>query len=327
MPNPDPTLEWLLDPSQPAARFLALRDLSGLPANDPDLLAARAAIGERGWAADLLADQDPAGFWVARSDLYRPKYQATLWKTIVLVDLGLTRDDPRLAAAFDLIFAEWLITPEQIRRDSECCASGNLARILILAGYADDWRTGVLLDWIVASQKPDGGWNCFPDGAGTLDGWEPLSALAVLPREAWTPALRQAAERGAQFFLERELHREGDASYAPWFNFHFPAHYYYDLLVGLDILTALGHGADPRLATALAHLNSKQRPDGTWALDAHHPDMNDNAGYRVGPGVTPLVLEPVGEPSKLVTLAARRVLLRSRPTLARPETITINPGK
>ena len=36
-------LAWLLDPADPGPRHLALRDLVRLPADDPELLAARAA--------------------------------------------------------------------------------------------------------------------------------------------------------------------------------------------------------------------------------------------------------------------------------------------
>ena len=37
------TLDWLLDPADPGPRYLALRDLVRLPADEPELLAARAA--------------------------------------------------------------------------------------------------------------------------------------------------------------------------------------------------------------------------------------------------------------------------------------------
>ena len=37
------TLDWLLDPTNPGPRYLALRDLVRLPADEPELLAARAA--------------------------------------------------------------------------------------------------------------------------------------------------------------------------------------------------------------------------------------------------------------------------------------------
>jgi hypothetical protein len=53
------------------------------------------------------------------------------------------------------------------------------------------------------------------------------------------PPLQAGVERSAEYYLERELHIQGER-YEPWYRFHWPVHYYYDLLVGLDCLTALG---------------------------------------------------------------------------------------
>ena len=120
-------------------------------------------------------------------------------------------------------------------------------------------------------------------------------------------------ERGAEFFLERELHRQGDR-YAPWWRFHYPVHYYYDLLVGLDLLTRLGYGEDPRLRTALAHLRKRRRSDGRWNLDAVHPDVEGGMAewYDRHPKQKPRPwgLEAPGTPSRMITLIACGVLDR-----------------
>jgi hypothetical protein len=147
---------------------------------------------------------------------------------------------------------------------------------------------------------------------GVLDAWEGLSAFAAYPRHKWTRGIRDSVERGAEFFLERRLNRQG-RRYGPWFRFHYPVHYYYDILVGLDMLTALGYGGDPRLGYALELLRAKRRPDGRWNLDAAHPDLEgrDADWYRRYPPLpTPFALERAGEPSKMITLRAMRVMKR-----------------
>ena len=126
--------------------------------------------------------------------------------------------------------------------------------------------------------------------------------------------MQSAVERGAEFFLERELHRQGDR-YPPWYRFHYPVHYYYDVLVGLDLLTLLGCGDDPRLRFALALLKKKRRADGRWNLDAVHPDVEGKGvaeWYRTHPKQrpTPFALEVRGQPSKMITLTALKVLDR-----------------
>jgi hypothetical protein len=89
---------------------------------------------------------------------------------------------------------------------------------------------------------------------------------------------------------------------------------YYDLLVGLDILTALGYGDDPRLGFALDLLRKKRRPDGRWNLDAVQPDpYAETVEYykdHRGQLPVPLTFEEVGQPSKMITLRALTVLSR-----------------
>jgi hypothetical protein len=193
------------------------------------------------------------------------------------------------------------------------CLAGNMARALIRFGYVDDPRVRRTLEWLVATAAPKGGWSCFWPSSRSLDSWEGLSAFAVYPRSKWSESMRGCVERGAEFYLDRGLHRQGER-YAPWNRFHYPAHYYYDVLVGLDVLTALGYGSDPRLKFGLSLLKKKRRADGRWNLDAVHPDVGGSIAqwFREHPKdrPTPVQLEVVGKPSKMITLTALKVLAR-----------------
>jgi len=107
------------------------------------------------------------------------------------------------------------------------------------------------------------------------------------------------------------LFEDGKNKYAPWFRFHYPNHYYYDILVGLDVITKLGFADDKRLKPALGILNDKRQTDGTWLLDKVHPDLGPGARYDLDyGGVKPFALEKPGTPSKWITLTALRVLKR-----------------
>ena len=126
--------------------------------------------------------------------------------------------------------------------------------------------------------------------------------------------MKLACERGAEFFLERELHKQG-ARWEQWYRFHYPVHYYYDLLVGLDVLTALGYSGDKRLGYAVSLLKEKRREDGRWNLDANRPEETAAlAGWRKQhPGskdMNPFVMERPGEPSKMITFRALKILER-----------------
>src|SRR5208282_6311344 len=99
---------------------------------------------------------------------------------------------------------------------------------------------------------------------GTLDSWEGLAALAEIPERARDKSVRRSIESGAEFYLRHHLMEEGRKPYPPWYRIHYPNHYYYDLLVGLRILTRLGYGSDPRLGPALRWLRSKRGKGGAW---------------------------------------------------------------
>lgn len=322
MARADP-VDWLLEEDQPAIRYLALTQLLHRRATDPEVQEARAQIPTKGWAADILARRDPAGWWVRDRSLYRPKYVSTNWNLLALSDLGATKAIPEVRASCELWMDRSPLTGGGVggfsNGNGHHCYTGNMARALIRFGYAEDPRVRRAMEWLVETANPKGGWSCFsftkgPSASRNLDSWEGLSAFAAYPRSRWTEAMKGSAERAAEFFLERELHRQG-TRYEPWYRAHWPVHYYYDLLVGLDVLTELGYGDDPRLGFALDWLKGKRRPDGRWNLDVDHPDVGPRAEewYIQHPKdrPTPLAFETPGRPSKMVTLRALRVLSRA----------------
>lgn len=307
-------LDWLLEEDQPSVRYLALTQLLGKPEDDPEVVAAREMITRKGWAADILAEQKRGGHWVSDEDLYRPKYLSTNWMLLILSDLGLTKEDPRIHKACELWIERFAkedggFAMEGMKK-SHLCIVGNTARALVRFGYVDHPKVKSAFEWLVKNRDKNGGWSCFGSGRN-LDSWEGMSAFAVYPRLKWTEGMKRAVELGAEFYLGREMHRQG-ADYRPWYRFHFPVHYYYDLLVGLDFMTALGYDDDPRLRHAVSLLKEKRRPDGRWNLDAVHPDLEGKMAdwYAKDPRHKPIpsALEKPGEPSKMITLRAMVVL-------------------
>lgn len=317
MPPPSDVLDWLLEPSQPAVRLHVLQDLLDRKPADPDVRETSAALDARGWARDLLALQAAGGYWESRDDLYRPKYVATIWRFLVLSDLGLTAAHPGVRRTCELFLHDYarpdggLDSPGS--EGSELCVTGNLTRALVRCGYAEDARVRSAIGWILDHQFEDGGWHCFlrtAFGHGTVDAWEGLNAFTALPRTVWTPRMERCVEAGAEFFLEKRVFHQGRRPYRPWERTHYPVHYYYDFLVGLDMLTRLGYAGDRRLRPALDLLRTKRRPDGRWRLEAVHPDLGAGAGYRLPRKTRRFALEEVGRPSKWITLTALQVLKR-----------------
>ncbi|MDG6907313.1 MAG: hypothetical protein JRN20_16190 [Nitrososphaerota archaeon] len=309
-------VRWLLEEEQPSVRYLTLTQLLDRLENDPEVEKAKSQIAERGWAKEILSKQSREGWWISGESLYQPKYISTNWMLLVLSDLGLTRDNQQIAKACRLWIRRFAKKDGGFGTDgsksSYLCVVGNTARALVKFGYADHPKVKRAFEWMVKNQSRLGGWSCYLGGRN-LDSWEPMSAFAVYPREKWSRSMKLAVDRAAEFFLERELHKQGD-HYEPWYRFHYPVHYYYDLLVGLDFMTELGYGSDRRMSHAIEMLNKKMRSDGRWLLDAVHPDVEGGMKdwykrhpYKVP---TPFALEQVGRPSKMITFRALDVLKR-----------------
>ncbi len=306
---------WLLaEDADPSVRYRVLRELLDRPEDDPAVVRARRQIGRRGWAAKILREQHPGGQWAtpgtSARELYRPKYVTTNWRLLVLADLGVSGKNLRVAKAADLFLRRFGGPAGWLGGRGETCFSGNGARMLTRFGRLRDPRVQRAFAWLLSHQKDDGGWHCFPSRTGTLDCWEALAAFAAVPPNLRSSAVHRAIERGADFYLDRGLLREGRTAYAPWYRLHYPVHYYYDLLVGLDVLTSLGYGDDPRMRPALDRLERMRNRDGSWNLDAHHPDSED-PNYQMRGPFYPFGLEVPGRPSRWITTTALLVLERA----------------
>ena len=283
-----------------------------MPRSDSIVRAYEERISRVGWAADIISQQLADGRWVSEKSLWRPKYTATYWMLMVLSDLKVPNFES-LERSCQLILDKFAKDDGGFgydsMRSSEMCLTANTHMLLSWFGHGEDRRVKSALSWILNDQKENGGWRCGYR-RGIIDGWEPMALFAMIPREKRSRKITRALEKGAEFYLERELHKEGKR-YGPWYRFHYPVFYYYDILVGLDFMTKLGYGDDKRLNFALTLLKKKMRPDGKWNLDAIHPDLEGMIAtlYARRPP-TPFSLETPGGPSKIITLKALTVLSR-----------------
>ena len=112
--------------------------------------------------------------------------------------------------------------------------------------------------------------------------------------------VRTARRSGEEYLLERGLFRRkstGAVVQPAYLEFAFPYYWHYDVLRALDYFRRSGADPDPRMAEAVAVVQSKRQPDGRWLLDRIHPGRVyfDSEGGA-------------GTPSRWNTLCALRVL-------------------
>ncbi|MFN2281842.1 MAG: prenyltransferase/squalene oxidase repeat-containing protein [Anaerolineales bacterium] len=307
----DPT-PWLMEPGNPAIRFLALRDLFESPALDIEVQEAQKAIPEHPPFAALLSSQHPNGYWV-KPDFYLPRTSlGTFWVLTVLGDMGLNRENDHIQRACDFMFAQQRENGAFCRRrripkqgilwdeDTPPCTQARIVRFLIQFGYGDDPRVKRAFAWLVGRQREDGMWHCRgEEGRGCLRATiDVLRAAALIPGMDSHAGIRRGAEAVVQLIMETRMSRyHVGEKWGTWESLKYP-YFGFSLLSALDALGRLGwSAAEPRIRMGLDYLLSRQLPDGRWPLDEAWPEP-------------PLDFGEPGKPNKWITLDVLRVLKR-----------------
>jgi len=322
-------LDWLLERDDPPVRHLALRQLLDLPADDPDVLEARAAAMAAMPIARILDAQHPDGYWEKPGPGYATKYRGTVWQLIFLDQLGADGTDARVRNACEYVLSHSQAESGGFGASGAArpgpppgsavihCLNGNLLRALIGFGWLADERVARAVDWEARAITGEGmaRWyasgTCGPEFRCAANDKRPcawgavkaLGALARIPVGDRSALVTRAVDAGIAFLLGRDpvvadypagwgnTHPSGS-----WFKLGFPSGYVADVLQNLEVLGELGLGRDPRLARATAWLLTKQDDLGRWT----------NA-YAYN-GKTWVDIDRQGKPSKWVTLRACRFL-------------------
>ena len=325
-------LSWLLeeDGLNPGVRFFTLVELLEKTVADWEVTAARQAVMEKGSVPQILAAQNPQGYWVAPGAGYSGKYRSTVWSMIFLAQLGADGSHPQVRAGGEYLLENSRCSTGGFSVDGRPssrvhCLDGNLCAALLDLGWWGDDRLASALDWLARSITGEGiapaedkttaaryyrSGNSAPGFACSANNHKPCAwgavkamlALGKVPPEARTPGMLAAIQQGADFLLGRDPALsdyptpEDTRPSRSWFQFGFPVFYVTDVLQNLEALASLGYGLDPRLEAALQLLLSKRDEQGRWKMEySYH-------------GKTWADVEQKGQPSKWVTLRALRVL-------------------
>lgn len=324
----DDSLAWLLEPDAPGVRYLALRDLLGRPADDPELIAARREAHAAGPIAAVLDAMAREGYWMEPGPGYNPKYRSTVWAISLLAQLGARiEQDARIGRACAYLLDHALAAGGQFSTNgapsgTADCLQGNLCWALTALG-CDDARLAGAYDWLARTVTGEGiapiserdaavryyAGKCGPLFACGANNKQPcawgaakvLLAFGVWPAVRRTAVIERAIGQGVEFLLGVD---PATAAYPSgwsekpsgnWWKFGFPVFYVTDILQIVEALVGLGCGSDPRLANALKLVRDKQDAQGRWPLEYDYA------------GKTWSDFGPKKQPNKWVTLRAARV--------------------
>lgn len=303
----DSTVQWLLD-GDPAIRWQTLCDLVGVAERSVER--ERRKVARDGWAARLLARQDPEGTW--DGGLYSPKWTSTTYTMLLLRDFGLPPTNRQARKACRLLLEHGLQRDGGINYGtwatwtgrSETCITGMILSILSYFEFEDD-RLDTIAGHLLEQQMLDGGWNCArANGATHASVHTTISVLEGLRhyesyRGRNVRQVRAAQRRGREFLLVHRLfrsHRTGEIIKPVFTRFAFPPRWHYDILRALDYFQAVDAPRDERLGEAIEIVRSSRLQDGRWSLQHEFK------------GKTYFELERRSEPSRWNTLRALRVL-------------------
>ncbi len=305
--------QWLLEPDNPSARYLALTRLLDRPPDAPDVLTVQAAIPNARPARAILDAQypgsddphTPGGYWVKADLGYSPKYRATMWQLIFLAQLGAPPvGSTRRACEYVLQHSrhpsDGRFVASRGPHSAVDCLNGNMLRTLQWFGFSDDAR---LVQAREATAQAIGrrGFACRFNG-GLPCAWgavKVLLAFLAVPPERRSADVEAAVVRATELLLSAHL---VEAAYPAsrgvskrWFTLTFPLGYSADLLEAMTALTLAGRGEQVNVRSAIQWLLDKRDPTGRWILKHTPGKMWASCGG-------------VGRPNKWVTLRALHLL-------------------
>jgi hypothetical protein len=270
----------LLDSDDPSLRLGALVRVLGRDPSSPDVQLLQTDVRNAPRVQRLLSERQADGT-IPRHPY--AKWDGAHWVLSALAELGYPPGDDGLIPMREQVLG-WLLSPGLMSKSrlvagrARLCASqeGNAIYSLLTLGIADE-RVDLLVDRLLKTQWPDGGWNCDrkPEAhvSSFHETWLPLRALALYARSTRNRTAREAADRAAEVFLSRSLFKrrsDGTVMNPKFLQLAYPPYWRYDLLAGLKVMAEAGCIPDARCRDALDLLLTKQLPDGSFPAEAKY---------------------------------------------------------
>jgi hypothetical protein len=297
-------IAWLCQ-GDPSIIYQVNRDL--YEKEDSLLRALRKDVIRNSWAKQLLSMQRADGHW--GNGYYQPKWTSTHYTLLILKNLCIESSDELRNICTRVLNEEkgrdGGMSPTAHRIHSDCCITGMFLNIAAYFGVDED-KLHSLIDYLIAMQFMDGGYNCrhpryqvhhgsFNTTICVLEGLWEYEDQGYNYRIDEVKGARLAAE---EFLLMHHLFlsdNDGRVIDEHFLSMHYPCHWHYDVMRALDYFALTKHPFDPRLNEAL-----------NWLLE-----KGNERKYPLSPkysGFMHIPMEKSGKYSRVNTLRAYRIL-------------------
>lgn len=340
---PADTLEWLLEPDNPAVSVLTRRILLG-EVDSTETLAVWARRNEYPPVAAILEAQHADGSWDTPARDYQ-KYGGSLWQIVFLGDLWADGDDARVRRAADYAFSRqkddgaWSANPRA--RYFMPCLTANVGRGLARMGWAGDERVITALGALADGYKRLGFLGCSDMQPMSLNGYchmlapKTLLFLAEIPRDLWPEGASDLCDACVVALRDKHVHQslprefdkfkaevwpvpasQRESARVQFIAQHQPLHYG-DKPGWLRFGFPLSYNSDALEAlAALMGVGETARPEYGDALDAVRSSADDRMRWTLRTSFNGKMIgsvEAKGKPSKWLTLRALQVLQHFEP--------------
>ncbi|MBN9387253.1 MAG: hypothetical protein J0I20_04305 [Chloroflexi bacterium] len=300
-----PIITWLLE-GDVAVQYQTQRDLLDAPASV--LAGLRDRIATEGWGKRFLDKRDAeTGLW--GNGIYSPKWISTHYTLLDLKNLGLDPANRQYIESSEiLINAHWGSQGQAgkpNKRYVDMCIAG-MALSICCYCHSPSPKIKEMLDYILAKQFPDGGWNCRWHRGATNSSLHTtitvLEALRDYQDNGYAYRLQEVRERIPkpwEFILSKRLFRSshtGEIIDPKMLMLSYPSTWRYDILRCMDYFASVQTPYDNRMDEALDLIIQKKRSNNHWPVQHKHP------------GIVHFDMEKTGSDSRWNTLRVLRVL-------------------
>ncbi|MFX1512388.1 MAG: hypothetical protein ACFFCQ_07365 [Promethearchaeota archaeon] len=295
-------VDWLLDFSDLGVRTLTLKLLFDLDHDHPLVSAAQSSFMHSRPIERLIESLQRLTEGSIELNWYKPKYRSGLWSMLLLSQLPVDPEDPRIRkiSSYPIHFqrSNGAFVDAQAATSLEVdswssaasCLTGNVVAALIRLNKGRSEFVQQAFFRLLELQETDGGWlcrswrthardnhSCFQ---GTICALDALAEAQVLQLSSnVTTTIQRACEFLLQHRLFRADHHQFKVIKERWLKLQFPYLVDYDILRAARTILRLNM-ADERIEDAINLIVSKQQEDGSWLLERTPSALRINLGKR-----------------------------------------------